>query len=228
MFTTIIVIFRILVNPLVGVFQKRICTEGQSPLAANFVTYFGLSLLILPCVWSIFWTMLPWRFWGNVFLVGILGALGNGFLVKAMQCGEVSVLGPINAWKSVVGMILGIFLLGEIPNGTGLTGLLLIFAGSYLIVGFDPAVSRFSWNFLCRRDVQYRITAMVLAAVEAIFIKKMILDSNPYVASVFWCWSGAVFSFLFLFILGKTDWQHEWNTAKPLKGEYFVRWDSCN
>ena len=222
MFTIVAVALRILVNPLVNVFQKRICAEGQSPWVASFLTYFGLSFLVLPWAWDISWEALPRNVWGYTVLIGLLSALGNGCLVKAMQSGELSVLGPINAWKPVIGLICGIFLLGEIPNVTGLAGLLLILAGSYFIVGADSTSSRFSWNFLRRRDLQYRIAAMVLGAVEAGFIKSMIIDTNPHVTFMLWCWSGMIFSFLFLWVRGNTDWKQEWNRTKQLKGSYLV------
>jgi valyl-tRNA synthetase len=48
-------------------------------------------------------------------LGGLVGALGNAFLVKAIQNGELSVLGPINSYKSVVGVVVAVFLLGEVP-----------------------------------------------------------------------------------------------------------------
>lgn len=222
MLTFFAVALRILVNPLANVFQKRICAEGQSPLTANFTVYFGLSFLVMFRAWGISWEMFPWSFWCNAVLIGLLGACGNGLLVMAMQSGELSVLGPINAWKSVVGLIFGICLLGEIPNGIGLTGLLLILIGSYFIIGFDPVSLRFSRSCFYRRDLQYRIAAMVLAAVEAVFIKKIILCSSPAVAFILWCWSGAFFSLLILLFLEKTDWRREWSKMKVQKGMYLA------
>jgi drug/metabolite transporter (DMT)-like permease len=222
MLTIAAIVLRILVNPLVNVFQKRICTKGQSPLFANFLTYCGLSVLVIPWAWNVSWTALPQSFWGYAVLVGFLAAWSNGLLGKAMQCGELSVLGPLNAWKSVVGLVFGIFLLGEIPSGIGWTGLLLILLGSYFIVNFNSASSGFSWNFFLRRDLQYRIAATVLAAVEAVFIKKMILCSNPQITFILWPWGGMLFSFLLLLVWEKTDWRREWIRVNPLKWHYFA------
>ena len=61
---------------------------------------------------------------------------GNVFLVKAIHIGDLSVLGPINAYKAVVGMLFGIFLLNEIPGWWGLLGVLLIIAGSYIVLNY--------------------------------------------------------------------------------------------
>jgi len=40
---------------------------------------------------------------------------------------------------------------------------------------------------------------VVLTAIEAIFIKKVILYSSTAISFYFWCWFGALFSFLLLF-----------------------------
>ena len=42
-----------------------------------------------------------------VILAGILCTLGSVCLIKALQLGEMSVLGPINSYKCVVGLIAG-------------------------------------------------------------------------------------------------------------------------
>lgn len=127
-----------------------------------------------------------------------MGALGNGFLIKALQKGDLSVLGPINSYKSVVGIIVGIILLGEVPNGWGLLGILLIICGSYFVL--DTTEERFSAALLKKREIQFRIWAMVLTAVEAVFVKKVILASSATIAFISWCWFGAFFSALLLII----------------------------
>ena len=58
-------------------------------------------------------------FWLNVILAGVIGALGNKYLTQAVKYGELSVLGPINSYKSVISVIFAFFLLGEIPSLAG-------------------------------------------------------------------------------------------------------------
>ena len=144
------------------------------------------------------WHILSAQFWLYSILGGIAGATGNGFLVEALQKGDLSVLGPINSYKSVVGIIMGIFLLGEIPNVWGIAGIALIICGSYFVL--DTTDDRFSWALLRRPEIQYRIWAMILTAIEAVFIKKIILASSATIAFMSWCWFGAVFSFFFLLL----------------------------
>jgi drug/metabolite transporter (DMT)-like permease len=194
--TLVAVVLRIFSNPVANVFQKQLTNTGNSPLLVNFITYFLLSLVCVMGGWNIQWHELPQGFWIYSVLGGIAGGIGNGFLVKALQGGELSVLGPVNAYKSVVGVIVAIFLLGEWPEMAGITGILLIIFGSYFVL--DTTDERFSFALLRRKDIQYRIYAMILTAIEAVFIKKVILYSSAWISFISWCWFGAIISFLVL------------------------------
>ncbi len=194
--TTIAVLLRILSNPLGNVFQKQLTRKGNHPLVVNFLTYLILSFGCLFLAFGVRWSELPFQFWMYSILGGLAGGVGNGFLVKALQHGDLSVLGPINSYKSVVGIIVGIFLLGEMPNIWGIVGIALIIYGSYYVL--DTTEDRFSWTLLKRKEIQYRILAMVLTAIEAVFIKKVILASSTVIAFMSWCWFGAAASFLLL------------------------------
>lgn len=196
--TTLAVLLRILSNPLGNVFQKQLTAKGNHPLIVNFLTYFLLSIICIFIAINVAWKELPEQFWWYSILGGIAGASGNGFLVKALQKGALSVLGPINAYKSIVGIIVGIFLLGEIPTIWGILGILLIIYGSYFVL--DTTEERFSWALLKKKEIQFRIWAMVLTAIEAVFVKKVILASSTTTAFISWCWFGAFFSFLLLLV----------------------------
>ena len=190
------VILRIVSNPVANVFQKKLTAGRFHPLLVNAATYTGLSVLCVVQAFSIPWLALPSAFWIFSMLGGLAGAVGNGFLVKALQKGELSVLGPVNAYKSVVGLVIGMLVLGELPNAWGLLGTILIIAGSYPIL-HTPA-ERFSWQLLKRKEIQFRFWALLLTAIEAVLIKKVILISNVTVSFVAWCWWGCFFSVLLL------------------------------
>ncbi len=196
--TAIAVLLRIFSNPLGNVFQKQLTANNNHPLLVNFLSYFILSLFCISIVAGLKFQRLPNQFWFFSILAGITGGLGNGFLVKALQRGDLSVLGPINSYKSVVGIIGAVFLLKEIPNIWGVAGVVLIIYGSYFVL--DTTAERFTWALLKKTEIQYRIWAMILTAIEAVFIKKIILASSVTLAFVSWCWSGALFSFILMFI----------------------------
>ena len=195
---SIAVLLRIFSNPLGNVFQKQLTTKGIHPLFVNFLTYFLLSIVCLFIAVFINWPVLPRQFWIYSVLGGIAGALGNGFIVKALQYGELSVLGPINSYKPVVGIVGGIILLGEVPDLWGLLGIALIIFGSYFVL--DTTNERFTLALLRKSEIQYRMWAMILTAIEAVFLKKVILASSTTISFISWCCFGAVFSLVLLFV----------------------------
>jgi len=191
------VLLRIISNPLANVFQKQLTQKGNHPVVIAFITYFLLSVV---CVFALLYMdigFLSSDFWIYSILAGIVGALGNAFLIQALQTGDLSVLGPINSYKSVVGIIFGLFLLHEIPNIWGVLGMALIIFGSYFIL--DTTDERFSWKLFQRPEIRFRTLAMVLTAIEAVLIKKIIIASSPNIAFISWCIAGAFFTFILVF-----------------------------
>lgn len=194
--TMIAVVLRIVANPLGNVFQKQLTSKGNHPLVVNFLTYLLLSGVCIFIFFFISWQTLSTEFWMYSIVAGFVGALGNGFLVKALQQGDLSVIGPINAYKSVVGIVVGIVLLREIPNLWGIAGVALVLMGSYFIL--DTTEDRFSFALFKRPEIKFRIWALILSAIEAVLIKKIILSSTSPIAFVSWCVFGSLFSFIIL------------------------------
>lgn len=194
--TTLSLLLRILSNPIGNVFQKKLVEKQNHPLLVNFMTFFILSVFCLIPAWQLDWKQVSATGWYYGILAGIFGAIGNGLLVKALQGGDLSILGPINSYKSIVGILIGIIFLHEIPNIWGIIGIALIIYGSYFVL--DTMEEHFSWALLKNKNIQYRIGAMILTAIEAIFIKKVILYSSTMVSFFFWCWFGAFFSLILL------------------------------
>lgn len=198
-FVIIAIVLRVFVNPLANVFQKQLTQQKISPFYINFTSYFLLSAICFFLIPYIDFSVLSYEFMFYAFTAGLLGAIGNGLLIKAFEKGDLSVLGPINSYKSVIGLIFGIIILGEMPGWWGLAGIILIILGSYFVL--DTTEERFSWKLFKNREVQYRLGAMVIAAIEAIFIKKTILLSSVLFSFATWCWFGALFAFLIVKVL---------------------------
>ncbi|MDD3237134.1 MAG: GRP family sugar transporter [Candidatus Gastranaerophilales bacterium] len=191
------IILRILSNPVANVVQKKLVGTGRDVFRVNFFTYILLGfccLIYLPLFFNNNYSL---KFWEYALIGGFFGAFGNAFLIKALKTGELSVLGPINSYKAVVGLIFGIILLGEIPKIYGLIGMFFVILGSYFV--FDTLEEKFTWKIFLRKDVRYRLLALIFTGIEAIFIKKVIVLSSPLASFCVWCWFGALFSFLILF-----------------------------
>lgn len=191
---------RIVSNPISNVFQKQLTGIGLHPLFVNLLSYILLTLVSLPIIVNYDLSALSVTFWLYAVLGGLFGALGNGFIIKALENGELSVLGPINSYKSVVGVIFAFILIGEIPNGYGILGIALIIFGSYYVL--RKPTEHFSLKTFSQKAVIFRIAGLIFTGVEAVFDKRVIQSSDQILAFMAWCFFGSVFSYLFFIISG--------------------------
>ncbi|MBL7770086.1 MAG: EamA family transporter [Flavipsychrobacter sp.] len=199
LFTTLAVLVRIFSNAFSNVFQKQLLQKGNDALLISFYTYLLLSIACIPAVLYLGGFTFSTEFWLYSIAGGLAGAAGNAFLVKALERGELSVLGPINAYKSIVGILTGMLLLQEYPNYAGILGILLIIGGSYYVL--DSPGEPFSLRLFRKKEIQYRLLALVLTGIEAVFIKRVMLASSTEWAFISWCFFGALFSLLLLLVL---------------------------
>lgn len=189
----IAILFRIFSNSFSNVFQKKLTKSGEAATCINCINYILMSLISIPLLLLVNFSLITPEFWLYAIAGGITGAIGNCFMVLALKQGELSVLGPINSYKAIVGMIFSIFLLHEYPNIYGLLGIGLIIIGSYFILESPKA--------LLRKDIQYRIYALIFTAIEAVFIKKVIILSSIASSFIISSFLGAIFSYLIMRIL---------------------------
>lgn len=188
MLTGLYVAARILANPLSNVFQKRLVQNAANPIFIIGATHACLALAVLPWAFAPDIRELSAAFWSNMVVCALLAVAGNVTLVCALKWTDLSILGPINAYKAVISLVLGFFLIGETPTLLGLAGVLLILAGSYLIVDRQPHQTRSHalLLFFRERGVQLRFAALALSATEAVFLKKALLLSSPVTTFVWW------------------------------------------
>lgn len=189
----IAILFRIFSNSFSNVFQKKLTKSGEAATCINCINYILMSLISIPLLLLVNFSLITPEFWLYAIAGGITGAIGNCFMVLALKQGELSVLGPVNSYKAIVGMIFGIFLLHEYPNIYGLLGIGLIIIGSYFILETPKA--------LLKKDIQYRIYALIFTAIEAVFIKKVIILSSIASSFIISSFLGAIFSYLIMRIL---------------------------
>ncbi len=194
---SIAIILRVMSNSLSNVLQKKLAGENENPINVNFINYLILSIISIPLLFFIDYSKINQEFCIFALAGGITGAVCNCFMVLALEKGELSVLGPINSYKAIVGLIFGIIILHEYPNFYGISGIMLIIAGSYFI--FDTA----SPKVFLRKDIQYRIYALIFSALEAVFIKKVIILSSVVTSFIASSILGALFSFIIVRIFSR-------------------------
>lgn len=146
----IAIFIRVAANSLSNVFQKKLAFEGENPINVNFINYLLLSLFSIPLLFFVDITGINLTFLLYALAGGLTGAVCNCFMVMALEKGELSVLGPINSYKAVIGLIFGMLILHEIPNMYGIMGILLIISGSYFILESPKALMKkiFSTEFM--------------------------------------------------------------------------------
>lgn len=184
---TLLVLGRILASSWSNVLQKRLTLDGLHPVLIVTATFVVLAAMIAPAfLWLDFGTV-PLAFWISMGLAALFETPGNVFLVQAIRMTDLSLFGPLNAYKPVVAMLLGIVLIGEIPTPQGVAGIGVIILGSFFLApsGERAGVQAFR-QLLRERGFWYRILSLVFGAVGAIFLKAAVRDASPSHAFVVW------------------------------------------
>lgn len=189
-YTISAILLRILSNSYLNVFQKLLTNRGQKSSVVNFYTYLGLGIFSL-LIMSLNGVVISSELLKLAFIMGALGALGNYFIIKALSIGELSTLAPINSYKPIVALFVGLLYLHETPSIMAVFGILLVIAGTYFVMDKNDGA-------LQNRAIFYRVLALIFSGTEAIFIKKIILMSDVTTAFVYWTIAGLVFAGLFV------------------------------
>lgn len=204
MFLTIVALFvRIISNPLANFYQK-LAGRYDSSISVNLYSSFFMALFCLPFLFFIDWSAFGFNFYILALFAGLLCFLGTICLIKALSIGEMSVLGPVNSYKSIIGLLGAFFILGEIPSIRALFGFILIISASFLFPVYEG-------GFSINKSVLFRFLALLFTGLEAVILKKIILMSSPFVSFVLWCYTGFIFSFLFAFICKKVSLKNKTN-----------------
>lgn len=192
----LLVLIRVISNPLSNVLQKKLVQNKTSSLFIIFVTHTLLTIAAIPFLKYIFPANLPLEYFIYMLLCAVFAVSSNALLVKALSMSDLSLLGPINSYKSIVSLIIGIFIIHEVPSLMGLSGVILILFGSYFIADNNRNVST-SYSLLkifYDKGVQLRIAALILSATEAVFLKKALMFSTPMSTFGVWCIAGFIIS----------------------------------
>lgn len=158
-----------------------------------------MSIFCLLPALKVDWGSFGLLFWVYVIVAGFLNATGSICLIKALKSGELSILGPINSYKCVFGLLLGFMFLNEIPTAREMLGIALIIFGSWFL--FDTTEEGFSISLFTRKDIQLRFFALFLSALETVFLKKIIIMSSFTTSFILWCFCGFLFSFFIMLAL---------------------------
>jgi drug/metabolite transporter (DMT)-like permease len=188
MLTVLAVLIRIVANPLSNVFQKQLAQRSAEPLVTIVATHGLLTVLALAVLAGMPVAALGLDFWANILTAVALAVAGYVIVWYALKSTDLSVLGPINAYKAVLGLLLAVVLIGEVPNLFGLIGVALIVAGSYVVIDRVPGQGHRSAfrQFTREPGVQLRFAALICSATESVFLKRALLLSSPITTFLIW------------------------------------------
>jgi drug/metabolite transporter (DMT)-like permease len=181
-------IIRVVSNPCSNTLQKWLAHQGTSAASQLLLVHAGLSVVTLPFLIREAATQNA-AFWGWCGLSAGLAVAANGLIIEALRRSDLSLLGPINAFKPVVSLLPGWMLLAEPLGIVAASGILLILGGSLWLT---PTASsgRRNPSLLQDRGVQLRFLALVLSAGEAVTLKKALRIADPLTVFAAWCLLG--------------------------------------
>ncbi|MEO6237093.1 MAG: hypothetical protein ABIQ52_08840 [Vicinamibacterales bacterium] len=100
-------------HPVSNVFQKQLTQRSAEPLLTIVATHGLLTALALPFLAGMPLGALSVDFWANILAAVVLAVVGYLFLWYALRSTDLSVLGPINAYKAVLGLLLAMALIAD-------------------------------------------------------------------------------------------------------------------
>lgn len=184
-----VVLGRLLFSAFSNVFQKQLTHRGLHPFFIVFASYLVLAVICLPLLWTFNPFELSTRFWINIFFAALLDMAGTLFLVMSLSRTDLSVFGPLNAYKVVISMLLAMLFIGEIPSLQGFLGVCVIVAGSYFLFPPKSHQGRM-WHLFTEKGVQFRFLSILLFSIGTLPLKNAVIAGGALPTTVFWCLIG--------------------------------------
>ena len=174
-----------------NIYQKKLAHAGLHPFFIVAATYGVLSICAAPLLGFIQIKQLSSAFWLNAFLASAFDVGGWLLLVTSLAKTELSVFGPLNAYKVVASMLLAMLFLHEMPSLQGFVGVAVIIIGSYFLTpSTDGPKANKIMQLLKNKGVQARFLSIFLFAIGTIFLKQSVVDGGPLATMIFWSLMG--------------------------------------
>jgi len=218
----IIVIFgRVIFASFANVLQKKLAIQNHHPLFIVMASYALLSVISLPILLSLPIVHLSEYFWVNIVIAALLDMAGTLFLVFSLSKTDLSIFGPLNAYKIVISMLLAMVFLSEMPSSQGFLGITIIIIGSFFLMhGTTKKTNQKSLFILfTNRGVQYRFLSILLFSLGTLPLKNAVMEGQALTTTIFWCLIGFPLAILSYFLFNKREEQSFFQQAKPVLPE---------
>ncbi|MFA6451233.1 MAG: EamA family transporter [bacterium] len=177
---------RVISGPLSDLYKKRLAERNADPL---YIVLFTYAFITVAAAAALFLLPIPTAgaaFWRHIVLASVFDTAGMVLVVMSLGVTDLSVFGPLNAYKPALALALGAAFLHEKPGPTGLAGVAIIVAGSILL-GYAPGEARRSISEMAKsHGVWFRLSGIASFCVGVIFLKKAVVESSPFTTLFFW------------------------------------------
>lgn len=184
-FPWLAIALRVVSNPCSNALQKALGAAGWPAPVLLAITHGLLGPVAMVILLRAGDTLRP-EFWRWSLASAVLAVAANWLILEAVRRSDLSILGPINAYKPWVGLLPSWFLLGELPRGADWVGMGLVLLGSVVLGGGGSTAAGRSWGFLSDRGVQLRFLALVFSSAEAATLRRAVEASDPGRAFAAW------------------------------------------
>lgn len=217
----LIVFGRVIFSSFANVFQKKLAHNGLHPFFIVMVSYLVLSFICLPLLWLFNPAELSQTFWINIFFAALLDMAGTLFLVMSLSKTDLSVFGPLNAYKVVISALLALIFLGEVPSLQGVIGISIIVLGSYFLFPSSPQSNQNRMiDLLLDRGVQYRFLSILLFSVGTLPLKNAVMAGDALSTTVLWCLIGFPLAVIAYSLLIKHNFKADLAHSKNHLGQF--------
>jgi drug/metabolite transporter (DMT)-like permease len=187
----LVVLARLVFSSFANVFQKKLAHQGLHPFYIVMASYLVLTIICLPLLLILSPTELNPSFWTNIFFAALLDMAGTLFLVMSLAKTDLSIFGPLNAYKVVISMFLAMIFIGEIPSLQGFIGVGVIVLGSYFLFPASGNINKSRLlHLVLERGVQYRFLSILLLSIGTLPLKQAVVIGDALATTVFWCLIG--------------------------------------
>jgi uncharacterized membrane protein len=167
-----LVIARVLLSVSANTAQKRLVIHRASVSQFWLLAY--LLMLGPACVLAAFYPgVRNGGFWTDILLGGLIDAFGNLAMVAALRLTDLSVFGPLNAFRPVLALFFGWLFLHETPTNTGALGVGVTVLGAVMLLKAGPsAKTEQGRGPHAARVLGLRLLGLSLSTFGAVFLKR--------------------------------------------------------
>ncbi|MDX1928612.1 MAG: hypothetical protein SFV81_18925 [Pirellulaceae bacterium] len=209
---SLLIVGRIAAASWSNVLQKRAINDtrvlGERPTALEMLLAIWMLMVAVLAPWwgSAVWQSLvtpflqeqtdapKWfAFWGWMTIACALEMPGNLLLLRSIQRTDLSIFGPLSSYKPIVGMLLGWWILAEIPTLLGAIGMGIVLGGSLLLTDrsrsntkhgdMKTGVTKLG---ITDPGVRDRLLAVALTAAGSIFLKLAMKHQGTLTSLAVW------------------------------------------